>query len=205
MARPKKAGKTLTVPKSYANKAKTKNTKKTLQQNRRETKHDKSERTENNNSSVSTDINDCTKIVGSIDERRNEEISTAHGHGDEHSRNSQHTMASTMTSSISSQRRAIEHFSQKTQDAWCEAKETFKHTIKETVNKNWIGEFKFDNTLIVTNVVSTDCLDKYKMQVTPGMTRPEFIDITSRLIVTKVFNDLRHNIESAMRKKYLSK
>ena len=93
---------------------------KKLQQKGRETKDDKSERTENNNSSVSTDINDCTKIVGSIDERRNEEISTAHGHGDDLSGNSQHTMASTMTSSISSQRRAMEHFSQKTQDACVE-------------------------------------------------------------------------------------
>ena len=175
-----------------------------MQQNRRETKHDKSERTENNNSSVSADINDCTNIVGSTDERRNEEHSTAHGNGNDLSENSQHTMASTMTSSIRSQRRAIEHFSQKTQDAWCETKETFKHTIKETVNKNWIGKFKFDNTLIATNVISTDCLDKHKMQVTPGMSRHEFTDITPRLIVTKVFNDSRHNTESAMRKKHLS-
>ena len=194
----------VTHEKRYAKTTTMKKTKKSTQQKRSETKDDKSKRTQNN-SSVSADIKDCRNIVGSRDERRNEEHSTAHGHGNDLSENSQHTMASTMTSSISSQRRAIEHFSQKTQDAWCETRETFKHTIKETVNKNWIGEFKFDNTLIATNVVSTDCLDKYKMQVTPGMSRHEFIDITSRLIVTKVFNDLRHNIESAMRKKYLSK
>ena len=71
--------------------------------------------------------------------------------------------------------------------------------------EKFMKDHKFCNKKMCRQVV-TKCLARNAIVLTPGMSYVQFVDVTSKSpIVSKLFNNQRHHIQSKMRRVYIGK
>lgn len=114
------------------------------------------------------------------------------------------TIVSGMTSNTTlSSRQRLKELPHNAQARWKTNKKNYEYAIKNNAWKNWINIYKFSSTTIAQHIVLS-ALDNDEIKKTSGMSKMQFVSLTST-VVPRVFNTLRHNIESAMRRAYESK
>ena len=113
--------------------------------------------------------------------------------------------ASTLTSTSCT---TLQSFPPWTREAWKRQQQEAGTEMQRLINKDgYIAITKFEHMNIATEIVKN--VLRYRthsgqsiLQITPGMSMNEFVEVSMRRILTPRFNTLRHNIQTAMKKRY---
>ena len=89
--------------------------------------------------------------------------------------------------------------------SWKDQTKVMARVFGWSVRDEFMKDYKFCNEKICRQVV-TKCLARNAIVLTPGMSYVQFVDVTSKSpIVSKLFNNQRHHIQSKMRRVYIGK
>ena len=87
--------------------------------------------------------------------------------------------------------------------SWKDQTKVMARVFGWSVRDEFMKDYKFCNEKICRQVV-TKCLARNAIVLTPGMSYVQFVDVTSKSpIVSKLFNNQRHHIQSKMRGRYI--
>ena len=86
--------------------------------------------------------------------------------------------------------------------AWMEQQKAITRVVRGSINSSYLQHVKFDSPKIAKHIVQK-CLLNHTIVVTPGMSEIQFVKACCDLIVPAVFNKVRHNIQTKLRKAYM--
>ena len=86
--------------------------------------------------------------------------------------------------------------------AWMEQQKAITRVVRGSINSSYLQYVKFDSPEIAKHIVQK-CLLNHTIVATPGMSENQFVKACCDLIVPAVFNKVRHNIQTKLRKAYM--